>query len=235
MFRHGFGILAIGMVIGAGVVQAAPQQMSMDYDLYRNGQKLGSVTDTFSRSGNQYRLVSVARATGPMKGLWPGNLRLESRGEVTAQGLRPASFRHDRSDQPQKFDSAQLDWKQHTIIQQYKGRTRQVAGLKDGAQDQLSQLYQFVFMPRLPGDYVLQVVSGRKLDDYHYRGREGGQIKVPAGDFATREFVRIRNAADEKAITVWIAPARNNVPVQVRVTDDGVIMEQRLVRFSARG
>jgi len=235
MFRHGLGILAISMGIGAGAARAAPQQMSMDYDLYRNGQKLGSVTDSFTRSGNQYRLVSVARATGPLKGLWPGSLRLESSGEVTAQGLRPTSFRHSRSDQPQKLAIAILDWKQHTITRQYKGQTRKVDGLKDGAQDQLSQLYQFVFIPRLPGDYALQVVSGRKLNDYHYRWREGGQIKVPAGQFATQEFVRIRNAADEKAITVWIAPARNNLPVQVRVTEDGVTLEQRLVRFSTRG
>ena len=49
-------------------------------------------------------------------------------------------------------------------------------GLQDGAQDQLSQLYQFMFAPRLPADYSLQVISGRDLNDYRYVRSEGGAI-----------------------------------------------------------
>ncbi|HJX57429.1 MAG TPA: DUF3108 domain-containing protein, partial [Thiobacillus sp.] len=54
---------------------AAPQQMSLVYDLYRNGHKLGQVTDTFIRSGNRYTLTSETRANGPLKMLWPGVIR----------------------------------------------------------------------------------------------------------------------------------------------------------------
>jgi len=218
----------------ARVESYAPQQMSLVYDLYRNGQRLGQVTDTFIRNGNQYQLVSETRANGPLKMLWPGTIRLESTGEVTREGLRPTQFQHARSDAPHKLATARLDWKRGQIAYQYKGESWQVPGLQSGTQDQLSQLYQFMFLPTLPVEFTQRVVSGRKVNDYHYSRRDGGRIQVPAGQFATQEFGRIRGPGDEKAITVWVAPDRDNLPVQIRVTEDDVTLEQRLVSFTPR-
>lgn len=225
-------LLAAGLF--AAAAQAAPQQMNLVYDLYRNGHKLGQVTDTFIRSGNRYTLSSETRANGPLKMLWPGVIRLESTGLVTRQGLRPTQFRHARSDAPHKLATARLDWTQRSIAWQYKGKSWTVDGLLDGAQDQLSQVYQFMFAPSLPADYSLQVVSGRDLNDYRYAKSEGGNLQTPLGALATRQYQRITQKPDEKAVTVWIAPARDNLPVQIRVSEDGVTLEQRLVRASIK-
>ena len=213
----------------------APQQLNLVYDLYRNGQKLGQVTDTLSRSGSRYTLVSETRATGPLKMLWPGNIRLESTGEVTRQGLHPTQFQHARSDAPHKLAIARFDWEQRGIAYQYKGEAWRVNGLRDGAQDQLSQLYQFMFAPGVPADYSVQVVSGRDLNDYRYAKSNGGSIRTPLGVLATQQYQRVTQGPGEKAVTVWIAPARNNLPVQVRIVEDGVTLEQRLVRASVKG
>ena len=228
-------ILLLAVSLLATPAQAAgPSQMSLVYDLYRNGHKLGQVTDTFTRNGTRYTLVSETRATGPLKLLWPGNIRLESVGMVTLQGLRPTQFQHARSDAPNKLATARLDWKQRSIAYQYKGESRQVNGLQNGAQDQISQLYQFMFLPRQPVDFGLQVVSGRDLNDYRYARSEGDVIQTPLGALATQQYQRITDKPDEKAVTVWVAPARNNLPVQVRVSEDGVTLEQRLVRASVK-
>lgn len=222
--------LLVASLCAATAQAVGPSQMSLVYDLYRNGHKLGQVTDTFTRNGARYTLVSETRATGPLKLLWPGNIRLESAGTVTPQGLQPTQFQHARSDAPNKLATARLDWKQRSIAYQYKGESRQVNGLQNGTQDQLSQLYQFMFLPRQPADYSLQVVSGRDLNDYRYARSDGGAIQTPLGALATQQYQRITDKPDEKAITVWVAPARNNLPVQVRVSEDGVTLEQRLVR-----
>lgn len=227
-------LLLTATLFAATAQAAVPQQMSLVYDLYRNGHKLGQVTDTFTRSGSRYTLVSETRASGALKMLWPGTIRLESTGLVTPQGLRPTQFQHARSDAPHKLATARLDWTQRNIAWQYKGQSWAADGLQNGAQDQLSQLYQFMFLPRLPADFSLQVVSGRNLNDYRYARRDGGAIQTPLGTLGTQQYQRIEHKPDEKAITVWVAPARNNLPVQIRVHEDGVTLEQRLVRASIR-
>lgn len=227
--------LLVASLFTAAVHAAPPRQMSLVYDLYRNGQKLGQVTDTFTRSGDRYTLTSETRARGALQILWPGTIRLESTGAVTRQGLRPEKFEHARSDAPHKLATARLDWKQHRIAYHYKGESRQVNGLRSGAQDQLSQLYQFMFAPRTAADYRLQVVSGRDLNEYRYRRKAGDTIETPLGALATQQYQRITQKPDEKAITVWVAPTRANLPVQVRVTEDGVTLEQRLVSAHVKG
>jgi hypothetical protein len=214
----------------AATAQAAAQQFQLVYDLTRNGQKLGQVTDTFVQRGSRYTLVSETRASGKLKMLWPGNIRLESSGEVTRQGLRPAQFQHARSDAPHKLATATFDWQQHTVAWQYKNQRWQQADLRAGAQDQLSQLYQFMFAPGVPADFDLQVVSGRDRNDYRYTRSDGDTLPTPLGTLATQLMQRIARQPGDKAISVWIAPARGNLPVRVRVVDDGVTLEQRLVR-----
>jgi hypothetical protein len=227
-------LLWLAVCLFAVTAEAAPRSINLVYDLYRNGQKLGQVTDTLTRSGKQYTLVSETRASGPLAMLWPGIIRLESRGEVTRQGLRPVQFQHARSDAPHKLATARFDWKQHLIDFQYKGESWQVNGLQDGAQDQLSQLYQMMFAPNVPADYALQVVSGRDLNDYRYARSNGGSIKTPIGALVTQQYQRVTQAPDQKSVTFWVSPARHNLPVQVRVVDDGVTLEQRLVRASVK-
>lgn len=228
------GIWAAASLMFAGTAYAVPQRMDVVYDLYRNGQKLGSVTDQFIRTGKSYQIVSETRATGSLKLLWPGTIRLESKGEVLRNGLRPVSFTHARSDKPNKTAHADLDWTKRTVRFQYKGEEREETGLRDNTQDSLSQLYQFTFLPRLPANYALDVVSGKTRNDYRYAQRDAGIIDVPAGKFAVQELTRLQSADDDKAITVWVAPARNNFPVQIRVVEDGATLEQRLVKLTVK-
>ena len=225
--------LAAGWLCASAAI-ASPQRMEAVYDLYRNGQKLGNVTEQFTRTGKNYQIVSETRATGSLKMLWPGTIRLESKGEVLRTGLRPQSFTHARSDKPNKTAQAVLDWTKRTIRFRYKGEEREENGLRDHTQDALSQLYQFTFLPRLPPNYSLDVVSGKNRNDYRYAQRDGGKLDVPAGQFAVREFSRILSPEDDKAVTVWVAPGRNNFPVQIRVVEDGATLEQRLVRLTIK-
>jgi hypothetical protein len=228
-------LLPVLALLAATAHAAPPQRMEVVYDLYRNGHKLGQVTDQFTRSGSQYTLVSETRASGPLKLLWPGSIRLESSGQVTAQGLRPLRFKHARSDAPHKLAIARLDWTRHLIAWEYRGRAWQVDSLQPGAQDQLSQVYQFMFAPALPTDYRLQVVSGRDLNDYHYVRSDGGAVQTPLGALATQRYERLTERPDQKHVTVWVSPERGNLPVRIRVVDEGVTVEQHLVSADIRG
>jgi hypothetical protein len=228
-------LFLVASLLAFPVQAATPRQMDVLYDLYRNGHKLGQVADTFTRSGTLYTLVSETRAIGPLKMFWPGIVRLTSVGQVTPRGLRPAQFRHARSAAPDKLATAHFDWERHNVSYQYKDESWQVSGLQEGAQDQLSQLYQFMFMPSLPGDYVQQVVSGRDLKEHRYTRSDGGAIQTPLGELVTQQYQRVTEQTNEKSVTVWISPGYDNLPVRIRVSEDGVTFEQRLVRASVKG
>ena len=77
-------------------------------------------------------------------------------------------------------------------------------------------------------------MCGRHLIDYGYARTDGFPIETPMGSLATLQYQRITQKPDEKNVTVWVAPARNNLPVQIRVSEDGATLEQRLVRASVK-
>jgi hypothetical protein len=229
-----FRILLLALFSAAlfsAAAQAAPDRISLEYEVIRNGLRLGTVTDTFTRNGNQYLLVSETRAADGFRIFMPGIVRFESRGNVTTEGLQPLQFQHIRSDAPNKLATATFDWDKHQVRHQYKGNSKLHENLLAGSQDQLSVLYQFAFMSPLPAEYELEVASGKSIKKHRYLGSDGGVVATPAGPFATRLYQRVGHAADDKSVSVWIAPARHNLPVQVSISQDGVTVEQRLVRY----
>lgn len=225
--------LLLLFALACSVVQAAPQQFSMEYEIIRNGLKLGTVSDSFTRDGGQYRLTSETQAISAFKLLMPGGVRFESSGKLGAAGLQPLQFRHLRSDVPAKSATVTFDWEQGQVRHQYKGQTKQYE-LREHAQDQLSGIYQFAFMGQLPQELAFQVSGGRSTKDYRYVRSPGGIVETPAGRYATHLYQRVGQAADDKSVSIWIAPALNNLPVKVRISEDGETIEQRLLRSSLR-
>jgi len=122
-----FRILLLALFSAAlfsAAAQAAPDRISLEYEVIRNGLRLGTVTDTFTRDGNQYLLVSETRAADGFRIFMPGIVRFESRGNVTAEGLQPLQFQHIRSDAPNKLATATFDWDKHQVRHQYKGNSK---------------------------------------------------------------------------------------------------------------
>jgi len=226
----------IGLLVAAcaGSAYAAPTHIDAVYDLYRNGLKLGQVTDRLTVENGHYRLVSESRATGALALLWRGPFHLERSGEVTADGLKPTRFSNVRSDKPEKTATAIFDWPAKTVSYHYRDRDWSEDGLAAGAQDQLTQLYQFAWMKTLPASIGFQVVSGKNRTDYRYAARDGGTLSTPLGRFATRLYDRVGQDKADKSVSVWIAPGKQNLPLQVKIVDDGVTMEQRLVSVSVK-
>jgi hypothetical protein len=216
----------------APALSARPTRIKAVYDLYRNGQKLGQVNDALRVEGDRYTLESVATPSGPLALIWRGTLRSESAGTLTAQGLRPSRYVQRRSDRPARDAEVEFDWKARALDYDARGKRWRDTGLADGAQDQISQLYQFAYLARQPGDFALQVVGAKKAQDYRYVARNGGTLDTPLGAFATRHYARVANADDDKSVDVWIARGLHHLPLRVRIVEDGVTLEQRLVSLA---
>jgi Protein of unknown function (DUF3108) len=207
--------------------QATLSGFTAVYSLGRNGLEIGQVTDVFRLSGSHYVLVSESRATGPWKLLIPGSIRLESQGTVSNNTLEPSFYLHTRSDNAAKFDEAKLDWNTGQITLTHNSTVSQ-AKLAPGTQDNLSQLYVFLFMQSLPAQLVMPVVTGKHVDEYHYSQFPASSLTTPAGKFDVVEYRR-QALTDDKSISVWVSRGTPHLPVQIRITEDGVSVEHRLI------
>lgn len=224
--------LLLALVMAAAQA-AGPQQFELVYRFLFNGQYVGSVTDRFSREGNQYRLSSEAVPDGPLALLLP-MLTLSSEGELDGARFVPRRYRQARSNAPGKTAVAEFDWQQKRLTHQYKGRRQQTA-LPEGAQDALTQLYAFTLAGTLPPRLEFAVSNGRRLLDYRYQKFSGARLDTPLGSFETTEYRRIADAPGDNAISVWIAPALHHLPVRIRVREETGVFEQQLIRLDYQG
>jgi hypothetical protein len=214
------------------ILAQVPQQFEIVYRFTFNGQYMGKVTDRFQRlNGQQYELTSEAKPDGSLAFLLP-TLSLTSKGALNSQQFVPRLYRQVRSNAPDKAAQAELDWSKGLLTHLYKGKSEQEA-LPPGTQDALSQLYVFSLMDSLPGKLEIPVTNGRKLLNYHYEKFPAPPIVTPLGSFEVVEYRRIAGPG-ENAISVWVAPALNRLPLRIRVQEDSGVFEQELIQMNYR-
>ena len=94
----------------SAALAAAPQQIAATYSLTKQGQKIGTITESFKQTEGRYQLESTTSAIGIYALFMKGKIRLISNGDVTDHGLRPRHFEHHRSADPAKTIQADFDW-----------------------------------------------------------------------------------------------------------------------------
>ena len=222
-----------GLWMGAALA-AAPQQVAATYSLTKQGQQIGTVTESFKQVDGRYQLESVTSAIGVYALFMKGKIRLISSGDVTGQGLRPRHFEHHRAADPAKTVQADFDWEKMNLTHRFDGRTENVA-LEPGSQDRISLQYQFMFAPPGKEDVRLFMTTGRKLNLYPYKLAGEEKITTPAGQFQTIHLVKQRTA-DEDGTEIWLAKKRHFFPVRIVIEDHkGGKLEQNLTALTFEG
>jgi hypothetical protein len=229
MFRFFLSAVIYSLASIATAAPTAASNFTAVYSLARNGIELGQVTDVFRLTDDRYFLVSESRATGPLKLLLSGAIHLESHGTISNNNLAPSFYRRIRSDNPKKSDKVEFDWKAKQLTLTHNNQARQES-LSAGTQDNLSQLYSFMFMTNLPEKLVVPIANGKDVDIYRYSQYSSVPLTTPAGKYDVVEYRR-EAGPGQKAVSVWINRDLPHLPIQVRVVDDGVRMEQKLTRI----
>ena len=219
----------------------APARLVLVYSLMRNGMEIARVEETSERSGGGYRITSEARAVGVAALLARGQgWQRESRGNVSAAGLRPEQFTDQRGANP--VQRARFDWAAGQIRFDRPG-TEAAEGdaeaLPPGTTDRLSFPYALAYRaaqpPGLPaGEWDAPMTDGRRVSRYRFTvaGRE--TISTPAGAFEAIRVSRLREK-DDNATDVWLAAARGMIPVRILVTEpNGTTFDQVLVQIGGQ-
>lgn len=176
-----------------------------------------------------YVLKSEVEAKG-WASLFLGKLKQQSEGMVTERGLKPSQYFYQYGDNTDKTQRASFDWQAGKLTMQ-NGKKIKTAPLVEGAQDFLSFMYQFMFVPPLE-QMQLSIANGKKLGTYDY-GFEGEEtLSTKMGELRTVHIFRSRADSDEKT-ELWLALDYHYLPVKVRQTEkDGSVIEQIATRIS---
>lgn len=225
----------------AEAANGAPTRLVLVYSLLRNGMEIARVEEASERSGGGYRITSEARAVGIAALLARGQgWRRESRGNVSAAGLRPEQFTDQRGANP--VQRARFDWAAGQIRFDRPGTDAaegEAEALPPGTTDRLSFPYALAHRaaqpPGLPaGEWDAPMTDGRRVSRYRFTvaGRE--TINTPAGAFEAIRVSRVREK-DDNATDVWLAAARGMIPVRILVTEpDGTTFDQVLAQIGGQ-
>jgi len=194
------------------------------FELKQNGKSVGVSHISFKQAPDgTYSLSSTTEATGVLSLFLHGQLIQTSTGLVTEQGLRPAEFHYEMTSKQDKSRRAQFDWQAGELTLVTEKRTKKVA-LHEGAQDLLSFMYQFVFVPPMER-MEIPITNGRKLDIYSYAFEGEEEFMTPVGNLRT---VHLSYPGDDGEKTeLWLAVDYKYMPVKIRKTEeDGSVIEQ---------
>lgn len=206
-----------------------PQHVEIDYRIMHKGDGVGEERHRYQmRDDGTYSLTSIAEPQG-LLALALSDLKQQSEGVVTPQGLRPTRYVYQYGKRASKLYKAMFDWQAGKLQIDSGGRQKTVS-LPEGAQDLMSFMYQFMFTPPLQR-MSLPITNGRKLRVYAY-GFEGEEtLPTKMGDLRCIHILRHGGDGEEKT-ELWLAADYHYLPVKISKTEeDGTVTERIAVRL----
>ena len=187
------------------------------------GSPEGSATMTYNLlDGTHYQINSVAKARG-LAALVLSELVQTSEGTLTKTGLQPRKFSYNYGNKASKSRLATFDWQAKTASMQTAAGT-QTEPLPDEAQDLLSFMYQFMYVPPLH-TMQIHIVNGKSLRTYDYSFEGENSIPLPMGEVNTIHIQHSNNETEEK-IDLWLAVDFQYLPVKIlKIDKNGKIVE----------
>ena len=187
------------------------------------GSPEGTATMTYSlQDGNHYQINSVAKARG-LAALVLSELVQTSEGTLTKTGLQPSKFSYNYGGKASKSRLATFDWQTKTVKMETAAGI-ETDDLPDGAQDLLSFMYQFMYVPPLH-TMQIHIVNGKNLRSYDYSFEGEETTQLPIGETKTVHIQHANAETDEK-IDLWLAVDNQYLPVKiVKIDKKGKIYE----------
>ncbi|MBC7778570.1 MAG: DUF3108 domain-containing protein, partial [Proteobacteria bacterium] len=178
---------------------------------------IGRAVYAWEASESAYWLTLSAQTTGLVGLLRRVRVTQLSQGRITPDGLRPDAFQMDRGANARN-EFARFDWAAKQLTFGYPDAT-QTATLVNGAQDTLSLILQFAFVPIAEGRRELQLTTGRRLSLQSYERVTDDLIDTPGGAWRAWHLRRVRTQPDDEGYDIWLAVDRPFLPVRIRWTD----------------
>lgn len=198
------------------VADAAPPLPGRGRIVYRvdrgdSNFEIGRARQEWEIGDGQYQLRSVVETTGLVWLFKAYRVEMESRGQVSGEGLRPDSFSIRRNGKAAR-ENASFDWENMTV----SVADHAPQPLAKGAQDLLSFNYQLRFMTLPESGGVLMLATGKKYGAYRLEVIGDEEIAIPAGTLRTLHL----RAPGVNTTELWLAYDYLLLPVKIRHVDN---------------
>ena len=191
-----------------------PPRLDLAYKVFfgTRGFMIGDATYRFEHSGDRYRISTVGQARGLAALIVRGKGKVESRGRITATGLKPDEFAIERGS-ADKREVAFFDWDSGNVVL-HDGA---MAQLEAPAFDPLTILWQPYFSPPGRDDQTFSLATTRKVARYTLALQGEETIAWPHGEVLTQRWHRVSDDGKTEA-WFWLAPSMHYIPIKMRVT-----------------
>jgi hypothetical protein len=211
-------------------VDAFPASVSISYAL-TSAFAEGRAEYTWSREGDNYRITGEAEATGFFTLFLEGRILQESRGTVSAEGLRPERFSERKPNVA--IEGLEFDWPARKVTFDRNG-SRKTVDLGEKTVDWLSMIFQLAHVPPAGEEYEMRVYTQRKLYDLKLKVLGVENIEIPLGKVKALHLRHVD--ANGEVVDVWLGVDHHYLPVKLRypVARNRLVVEQSATSVAAR-
>jgi len=208
-----------GVVIGPPESPAAPPvvlppRLDLAYKVFfgTHGFMIGEATYRFEHTGDRYRISTIGQARGLAALIVHGTGKVESRGRITPDGLKPYEFAIERGS-ADKREVALFDWDARDVVL-HDGT---MAPLEAPAFDPLTILWQPYFSPPSGDDQTFSLATTRRVARYTL-SLEGEETIAWHDDNVPTQRWHERSDDGKNEGWFWLAPSMHYIPLKMRVT-----------------
>ena len=196
------------------VAKTLPSRVDLVYKAFlgTQGFLIGEAVYRFEHAGNEYHITTIGEAKGLAALFLRGQGKLESRGLITAAGLRPHEFALERGSRDRR-ETAVFDW-EIGMVTLFEQKTE---ALELSTFDPLTLMWQAYFSPPVDDVQDISIATTRRVGRYTLTREAEETITWPQGEIVTERWRR-RSEDGNTDTTLWLAPSLRYVPVKMRVT-----------------
>jgi hypothetical protein len=212
-------------------VAALPGNISITYALTSPIANARAVY-SWAREGDSYTISGEAEAIGFFTLFVEGRLLQESRGTITAEGLRPARFTERKPNGAP--EGLEFDWAGRKVTFD-RGDSRKTEDLTENTLDWLSMIFQMAHMPPSGDSYNLKVFTQRRYYNFSLKVLGIEEIEIPLGKLRALHL-RHTDPEDQSQVDVWLGVDQHYLPVKLRypVARNRMMVEQSATDVSER-
>jgi len=177
--------------------------------------EVGALDIEYLIDGNNYTITYEAKANGLTSLIYSKPLIQRSEGSINEYGLKPDYYIYEYGQK--KKNEAFFDWKKQKLKIVRKSEEK-LFNLIEGTQDQLSFMFQFMFLNPL-NKMQMPITNAKIFKTYNYQYIDEGIMTTDIGNI---NFIHVAkfNYQDPERIDLWLAKDYGFLPFKISITDE---------------